>query len=493
MAQKISRGSILGRIGTGVGEGLAEQLPKEMDRSRLSSGLKQFEQDASGLSPMQQIARLSAIPGVTPQMIDSMSKFAMQNREENAYRNGNGGFGAPPTQEQPSSAMPQPAPGMPSNQGQPVSQPAQQNAPNGALPQRAEQQQQQSKKNPNVSPEESGQKGIVNTSLVSENALPKIPWSPQQRNESIRQYVGQGFTAQQAKDLTADDESRYLESASAYEARDEALKKKQKEARSELDRQLVTKMQKTSSEVANELSGPILINLQRGMERDIRNTDRTLEDIANDWSNRGLALAEAKTSLETLAHTTGIESIGKETEVWDKLKSYSKIFNKAGSSKQFVNILQKDMNLSPQSSSLIGYPPSKDVESYIKKLKNPQAKPWQMGYEAPERATKKPWEPGYKPPTSRKIMTPEQAEDNSRKIARDISEKITTNDSLLGIARDLSNRDPSFDQRAFFNQLREIADELPLNDRQELELARGEPDIVPTWGDLLVFPIGHNL
>jgi len=80
MAQKISRGSILGRIGTGVGEGLAEQLPKEVDRHRLSSGLKQFEQDSSGLSPMQQLTRLAAIPGALehPQLIQSFGNLARQ-------------------------------------------------------------------------------------------------------------------------------------------------------------------------------------------------------------------------------------------------------------------------------------------------------------------------------------------------------------------------------------------------------------------------------
>lgn len=38
--QKIKQGNIFGRIGSGIGQGLAEHAPKEIERSRLASGLK---------------------------------------------------------------------------------------------------------------------------------------------------------------------------------------------------------------------------------------------------------------------------------------------------------------------------------------------------------------------------------------------------------------------------------------------------------------------
>jgi hypothetical protein len=90
MAQYIKQGNIFGRIGTGIGKGLAEQIPKEIERKRLASGLEQFEKEAANLSPVQQMARLSAIPGISPQMIQSFGELARQQNKANAFK----GFGA---------------------------------------------------------------------------------------------------------------------------------------------------------------------------------------------------------------------------------------------------------------------------------------------------------------------------------------------------------------------------------------------------------------
>ena len=72
------QGDIFGRIGKGIGQGLSDQLPKEVERSRLSSGLRSFGQEAQGLTPLQQLTRLAAIPGITPQMVQSFGELAKQ-------------------------------------------------------------------------------------------------------------------------------------------------------------------------------------------------------------------------------------------------------------------------------------------------------------------------------------------------------------------------------------------------------------------------------
>lgn len=97
----IPQPNIFGRIGTGIGQGLAEQLPKEIERGRLQSGLKQFEQDYQQLTPIQQLARLSAIPGITPQSIQSFQELAKNQNQGNAFRNSGGGAGAPIPGENP--------------------------------------------------------------------------------------------------------------------------------------------------------------------------------------------------------------------------------------------------------------------------------------------------------------------------------------------------------------------------------------------------------
>jgi len=77
MAQYIKQGNIFGRIGTEIGKGLSESIPKEVERNRLSAGLKELEKQKD-LTPFQQFSRLAAIPGVTPQMLQSGSDLLRQ-------------------------------------------------------------------------------------------------------------------------------------------------------------------------------------------------------------------------------------------------------------------------------------------------------------------------------------------------------------------------------------------------------------------------------
>lgn len=72
-----NQGNILNRVGRGFGQGLASQLPQEVERSRLASGLKELG-NKKGLDPFQQFSELSSIPGVTPQMIQSGSELLRQ-------------------------------------------------------------------------------------------------------------------------------------------------------------------------------------------------------------------------------------------------------------------------------------------------------------------------------------------------------------------------------------------------------------------------------
>jgi hypothetical protein len=86
MAQYIKQGDIFGRIGSGVGQGLAAQLPEEITRGRLSAGLKNLG-NQEGLTPFQQFSGLASLPGATPQMIQSGSDLLRQQAYLNALKN----------------------------------------------------------------------------------------------------------------------------------------------------------------------------------------------------------------------------------------------------------------------------------------------------------------------------------------------------------------------------------------------------------------------
>lgn len=86
MAQTIKQGNLFGRIGSGVGKGLAEQLPKEIERNRLSAGLEKLGQQKD-LTPFQQYSGLLTLPGMTPQGLQTAGDLLKQQAYLNALKN----------------------------------------------------------------------------------------------------------------------------------------------------------------------------------------------------------------------------------------------------------------------------------------------------------------------------------------------------------------------------------------------------------------------
>lgn len=455
MVQELTtKPSIFGRLGKGLGQGLADQIPKEVEYQRLRSGLQSLAQKSGQLSPAEFLAEAAGTYGITPQMIQSFGEIAKQQNQQNAYSRRGTGQNA---------SNPKSSPGVDDvdfinmqRQNQPMQPKGLDREEN--INQRRSQ---------NVKPEEFNQPQIVNENPLDEKTLTRPPWTPEQRDDRIRQYINQGFLVDQAQALAADDEGRDLAEPKAYQQRFSELKEKQENARQALRRHLETKLQKTGEELFKDISGEMLINLERGMERDLRtNPKATFEDIANDWSNRALDLAKAKKQYDNLAATTGFESLFKGDQTLKKLREYQDIFKKAGNSEEYYNLLKKGASpessgfgLSSQGAASIAYPRNKNIKNYVSKFK-PVGSP----------------------------SLPAQ-ENKARKTASEMEHLITADDSLLAIARDLNQIDPYFDQQAFFDQLSEDKDVIRLNDRQRRELAEGTQDILPTWGDVLIFPL----
>lgn len=479
MAQYIKQGSIFGRIGTGIGKGLAAQLPEEIQRGRLSHGLKNFEQEHQNLNPMQQLARLSAIPGVTPQMIQSFAELARYNRQGNAFKNSAGGAPGQPggAQDARSSAdlsgvqtaniLDQAAnAGMPMQgrfnptQGQALQEgiqpgPQGRNPPNVGGGELA---------NPNPAPP--GQPQLTNYNLGDPNAISRTPWSPTQRNAIISGYIDQGFLPEQAQQLASDDERRYLEVPGVVQKQQQEKKNRNQEAEDALTKQLETRLQKSGEGVFTDITGDMLADLRRAMSKAVvNNPNASAEDIAEDFSKRALRLAKTKKEVQGLGATTGWESIFTGDKVLNKLRSYQKSFEDAGNQEEYFNLLRSDFGLSPQGAAVIAYPAKPETKKFIASYK-PNNTTWNQ----------------YGPlPDANKIDA------NSRKAALDIAKVMDDDDSVLAIARMLSERDPYFDQRAFFEELSENPS-IRLNPRQRQESGMGERDYLPNWGDIKIFP-----
>ena len=105
MPQVIEQGDIFGKIGKSFGEGLSEQIPKEIGRMRLKEGLKNFSEKTKDLSYPEQVAYLYGIPGVAESGIGNVILPYMQSereREASTTFNKGQGFGVsekPPSKE----------------------------------------------------------------------------------------------------------------------------------------------------------------------------------------------------------------------------------------------------------------------------------------------------------------------------------------------------------------------------------------------------------
>lgn len=88
-------GNVMGRIGKGIGQALSEQLPKEIERGRLSAGLKKLEQEKD-IDPFQFFTRAATIPGVSPQLLHSLAELSKQRLKNRAFE----GYGGAPSPDQ---------------------------------------------------------------------------------------------------------------------------------------------------------------------------------------------------------------------------------------------------------------------------------------------------------------------------------------------------------------------------------------------------------
>jgi hypothetical protein len=444
---QIKQANIFGRIGSGIGKGLSEQIPKEIERNRLVSGLKDFEQNYQNLTPVQQLSRL-AQSGANPQTIQSFTELAKQGNLAQANQRRAGMIGE---------GMQQSA--SPSFRDIQFGRPGQQQS-NSAMSS------QQQKGQSAILGQ--GQPQIVEKNPLSEEMLPAILLTPQQRAEEEVRYQNMGYTPSQSKDLVSDDEALRLAQPKSFRDRQEYLKGVSSSLGENLENDIKTRLQKSGENIFSEISGDALKNMTRAAERDlVSNKNATEKDVVEKWSRKALEIARAQGKLNTLADTTGVESIFKGDSTLKALNEYSDIYKEADNSYEYQEILKNKFNLSPLKASSIAFKPTKNVEDYISSFK-PASPRYALGGELPPKS--------------------QDAAKNARKAAIEIENKITPNDSILSIVANLSKKDPYFDSASFFDQLSEDKNFIGLNDRQRQELAERVPRWKPTWGDILVFP-----
>ena len=86
MVQVIPAGNQWSMAGSNFGQGISEQIPKEVEHYRLSQGLKNLGQQKN-LTPMEYATQAASIYGMTPEMQRQFGQLAREQGNRNSYLN----------------------------------------------------------------------------------------------------------------------------------------------------------------------------------------------------------------------------------------------------------------------------------------------------------------------------------------------------------------------------------------------------------------------
>lgn len=443
MVQIIEQSDRFGKIGKSFGEGLAEQIPKEVDRYRLSSGLRNLEKEAPNLTPFQMYTRAASIPGISNQTLAGLPEVLRQQGKR-GYFTGPGGNAAtnqatplgPNGPVGPASAIEAPQATKPGEVGGATKAPTQP----GDLPKTQD---------------------IVTGSPLAQNLMPYIPLTPEQNRNAVAQaleQMGPYATPEEAQNIVNQNENlkqqRIASNQETYQKREIERDK----ATIALDEAMKLKLQKeTNSELFKDLSGEQVKDLQRGMIDELATSNISIPEAADKWSQNALDIAKTNQLVNT-----EISKYQSPEKTLKSLMSLQKNYSKHGMERTYYNRL-KEKGFSPQKSALIAMPRSSIVKRHIANA--PKA-------------------PSY--------ISGEKSGKYAANQAKEIGRIITSQDSPLAIAQEYKTKYQDFDETGFFDYLRENQDQIGLSPAQKNEIAEGESQLIPHWMDLWYFPLIKN-
>lgn len=439
---KISQGDIFGRIGSGLGQGLADQLPKEMERGRLASGLQQISQQ-EGLTPFQQFSALASLPGVTPQMIQSGAELLRQQGISRGYGKIAGQQGAPSNVYQP---------GQPNVPGQ-----------GGALPRGPEAQGRATAEafNQYGPKEPTGTRDVATVGPTQATLNPYIPRNLQQLQARAGQLQQQHPEIYPSADLAmqgAKDEDQQLR------LQNEALqgqRKGEQDVQSTLRNQL--------QEVAKNANVNIPDNVYQPIE------DQALEDVKTGRKTELEAAKDARDKLDKISREyKSLDSIGKlgwvfqnTNEIKRSLKETRDKFKERNDLENLAQSYIAKNGISPSKAYYLAYPPSE-----TKALNNELARLPKVN----------------RSPSAYGAMTGPQIEDKIQADTLKYSEKIAKSmgkeGSPLAIAEELKAK--GYDPSVWLKYVGDHKRDLDLTERQGRELQYTLP-IIPPINDLYLF------
>lgn len=431
---KVSPGSAAGRFGEAFGKGLGEAVPKEIERYRLSQGLQNFAKNAPNLSPLEAYAQASAIPGITPQMIQALPELLrIQQERQNAVNQGGQGSAEQTGQIQGGAEQPAKPNQMPNTR---------ENIFNFAdkLP--------------------LNHQGITTQGPI-QAALSDIREPTQQEIFSKRAEILKQNPWMSVPAATAQAEDFYARENRQKTAQIEKGQR-QEQLQAKVDQEFEKEFNLLTKKTKEAYSGEAFQDMRDAAREDVASGLLTPSQAAKKYGKLALSIEENFNRLKQMADTPYITQ--KATVVRDNIDRGSATWKEAGRSKEYSNHLQGQFGVSPEMGNYLAYPPEKDkaMNSVVSSYK-------------PARPIGLVGLPNRDEVSAKSV-------DAAKKLAQTNFDK---NLSIKSLIVALKNKDQYFDDAAFQDELDRLynAGELKLNADQRNELTNRQTSWIPNLND----------
>jgi hypothetical protein len=475
MAYYIKKGNIFGRVGSGFGEGLAQELPKAMEARNLQQGVDALN-NRPDLDPVQKLGYLQSI-GASPQLIQSAGELYKQQGFRNQYqqlanKDNRGSIGLEPKGQEKA----EPTTSTPENQ------PAPTKTYKGQIPSaRQAQQMQQGEQARGLQGQPLGQEniGLPGENPLASGNIPLPHWSPEKyQREKNRLFQALPYATNEQIDRELD-KLQTLEQQQIADAqsRQDYINKQRAEIETGLRNKISEKLQPEGKKEGHigafEKFSPIALeNIIRGAQDDLKeNPEKALPDVIKEWSDKAHRFSKSMNNLDRLEAQPWYKTLVSKNDANRRLEEISKAYKGINNSEELFETLRTNnkFNFSTMAAAHYAFPESPSVKEYIDNV------PREFKIHAHTIGST----------YQNKPITPEQ---KAQKIAIDIGKKITDEDAILSILWSLNQRDSDFDSTSFMRQIQEDQQKIGLTDRQKQELQQPATEWTPRWQDFVYLP-----
>jgi len=293
------QGNVFGRIGKGLGKGLSEQLPKEVERSRLSKGLRELGQQKD-LTPFEQVSRLYSLPGMTPEIASNVVPLLQQQLQKQEFQK--------------------------RDIRKPLDQVSIQKSESDMTP--------------------------IPRRLQEDYLRPSTQEQINQRAEEL--FISQPNlyrTVEAAREQAQKEESRRL-------AQDQSIENLQTKLKDRFDKSLSDLLQKNKLGSLDQVPGEIQRKYLEQMEERVLDKGESFQKVADEFSRKGLEYAKANQKLKTIGRGLGDSTADLKRSIND----VRKVYEDSDALNLMRNDLIAYNGLSPEAASTLTYPISKNKQ-----------------------------------------------------------------------------------------------------------------------------------